>query len=215
MTKEKVSAVFIVAIAAGTILYAQGVTINLPGMNRGYSPKQPIEFSHRVHSGDLGMSCQYCHTGVDKSRHAGIPSASTCMNCHRFVTASRRQVEASRHSSQRVFCGPVSGELQKLYDAVGFDPRMLESPRERAGVPLEWIRVHSLPDFVRFDHRPHVISGVSCEHCHGPVSRMERMSQWSDLSMGWCVNCHRDVNSGRIEALRGRQASTDCSVCHY
>src|SRR5262245_29753941 len=137
------------------------------------------------------------------------------MKCHRFITASSRQREPSTQVSQGAPRASISPELKKLYDALGFDPGALECNEGSAGEPCEWIRVYSLPDFVHFDHRPHVLSGIGCEHCHGPVTRMERISQWSDLSMGWCVNCHRDVNSGRIRALRGRHASIDCSACHY
>ena len=217
MIGKKTSSIVIAAAVVGTVLYARSIDMNLPGLNQGYAPEQPIAFSHRLHSGELGMRCQYCHSGVEKSRHAGIPSASTCMNCHKFVTASskamggrQRAPEESPNPSR-----PVSQELSKLYLAFGFDPKTMEWDERRAGKPIEWIRVHSLPDFVHFDHRSHVNAGVGCERCHGPVETMERVSQWSDLTMGWCVNCHRDVTKGRIASLEGRSASIDCSVCHY
>lgn len=218
MIGKRTSTIALIAIVLGTILYARTVEMNLPGIDQGYEPSQPIAFSHRLHSGELGMRCQYCHAGVEKSRHAGIPSASTCMNCHRFVTSSWKEAKPQRESDQGMsYTGnrPVSLELKKLYDAVGYDAKRLEYDEKIPGKPIEWIRVHNLPDFVHFDHRRHVNSGVTCEHCHGPVKAMERIQQWSNLTMGWCVNCHRDVNKGLMSSLQGKSASTDCSACHY
>jgi len=197
------------AIVAGTVLYASSVDMNLPGIDQGYAPRQPIAFSHKLHGGELRIPCQYCHSGAEKSRHAGIPSPSVCMNCHRFVTGASNAPKLEGNAA------PVSEALKNLYDAVGYDPQKKEWDEKRAGKPIEWIRVHNLPDFVHFDHRPHVHAGVGCEQCHGPVGTMEKIVQWSDLSMGWCVNCHRDVNKGQIVDLHGKTVSTDCSVCHY
>jgi hypothetical protein len=138
------------------------------------------------------------------------------MNCHKFVTVSHekgggddRKVKGWEGEKRR------SEELQKLYGAVGFDPIKGEYGEEGEKRAMEWIRVHRLPDFVRFDHRRHVNAGVACQVCHGPVEGMERMVQWSSLTMGWCVNCHRDVNKGRVVSLQGKSASIDCSACHY
>jgi len=191
-------------IGLGAALYANGVRFNLPGVDRGYSPRQPIAFSHRLHAGELEMRCLYCHSAADDGRHAGIPSASVCMNCHRFVHAS---------AGPRDEAG-VSLELRKLYDATGFDP-LAGKYTGTQGKPIEWIKVHDLPDFVSFDHSRHVLAGVDCQRCHGPIESMDRVAQVGDLSMGWCVGCHRDVNAGAIPELRGRTPSTDCAVCHY
>jgi hypothetical protein len=219
--KNSVSLVMI-ATVAGAIIYGNGMEIRLPGMNQGYAPEQPIAFSHRLHAGEMTISCQYCHAGVEKSRHAGIPAASTCMNCHSFVTkpGGRLAEGGNAHGGGQRREGSASGELKKLYTAVGFDPVKGQYERGRyedgqRGKGIEWIRVHSLPDFVHFDHRSHVNAGVDCQRCHGPVERMERIVQWSSLTMGWCVNCHRDVNQGRIDGLQGKSASIDCSTCHY
>jgi hypothetical protein len=180
------------------LLVSRAAMFHLPGNQQGYEPVQPIAYSHRLHAGELQIQCQYCHFGADQSRHAGIPPAGVCMNCHRFVKATLGAVRAEDALAEKEKRAPrpvVSAELLKLYDAV-------EQRR-----PIAWTRIHSLPDFVYFDHRAHVNSGVACQQCHGPVETMERVRQASDLSMGWCVNCHR--------AAAARGASTNCSTCHY
>ena len=174
-----------------------------------------------MHAGELKISCVYCHTGADESRHAGIPSANICMNCHRHVTASWKETRRAREGRpQRVgatgLVRPVSSELKKLYDAVGYDPLRSTYDPQRQRIPrIEWIKVHDLPDFVYFDHRRHTNAGVECQRCHGPVETMDRIYQANEFTMGLCVNCHRDVNRGEIAELYGRSPSTDCAVCHY
>ena len=183
---------------------------------QGYEPEQPINYSHKVHAGDNKMDCLYCHFGAEKSRHAGIPPANVCMNCHQFVAAPLGVVKAEAEAASKEKRAPrqiVSAEIQKLYDAVGFSPNPANQPA-RAPQPIAWFRVHNLPDFVRFDHGPHITAGVACQSCHGPVETMERVKQVADLSMGWCVNCHRDANRNGIEG-KPVQASLDCVVCHY
>ncbi len=194
------------------------VNINLPGNNQGYAPVQPIEFSHRLHSGDLEIDCQYCHSDVDKSRYAGIPSASTCMNCHKFVTALRDKqiLENDRAKEQNIQPEMiVSDELQKLYTSVGFDIKIMKYDSLAVKIPIRWLQVHKLPDFVYFEHRAHITAEVNCTQCHGNVANMERIEQIEDLSMGWCINCHRDVKNGKIKELEGKKPSIDCGVCHY
>jgi len=199
-----------VLLGSGAVLYASGVRFNLPGIDRGYSPPQPIAFSHRLHCGELEMRCLYCHSAADESRQAGVPAASVCMNCHRFVhSAGHSSLEGSAAVS------PVSPELQKLYSAVGFDPATGAYDPAKVGQPIEWIKVHDLPDFVAFDHSRHVTAGLACQRCHGPVESMDRIAQVGDLTMGWCVECHRAVDAGRIPGLEGRFPSTDCGACHY
>jgi len=200
-----------VLIGTGAVLYASGLRLNLPGIDRGYSPAQPIAFSHRLHSGEMEMRCLYCHSAADEGRHAGVPAASVCMNCHRFVPAAHLP-EGGAAPDATV---PVSPELQKLYSAVGFDPATKELGTVESSGPIEWIKVHDLPDFVSFDHSRHVNGGVACQVCHGPVETMDRITQVSDLSMGWCIDCHRAVGAGRIPELDGRTPSTDCGACHY
>ncbi len=180
--------------------------LRLPGNDQGYEPDQPIAFSHRLHSGELEIDCEYCHYGVRKSRHAGIPPANLCMNCHRLVSSSFDAVleeEARALAEERDPQRVVSPELAILYAALGLDSELAPLPGA-VPRPIEWVRVHSLPDFVYFDHRPHVAADVTCESCHGLVQGMERMRQAEALSMGWCLECHRESDG----------ASTDCVTCH-
>jgi len=177
---------------------------------------QPVAFSHRLHAGELAVQCLYCHSAAEKSRRAGVPAVSVCMNCHRFVAttfgAIRQEDEVAKkenRSPRRI----VSPEIQKIYDALALDAS-LKPIASSQGKPIEWIRVHNLPDFVYFDHRRHVNAGVSCQTCHGPVETMERLLQVNDLSMGWCVNCHRDVTQNGLNGKKVN-AVTDCGVCHY
>ena len=187
-----------------------------PGNQQDYSPAQPIAFSHQLHAGKLQIACLYCHFGADTSRHAGFPAASLCMNCHRLVTSSRESVlreYAEAERARRAARPVVSEELQKLYDALGLDDKLQPDPQKQT-TPIEWVKIHNLPAFSCFDHRPHVHAGVVCQQCHGPVESMERVRQVTDLSMGWCVNCHRQSAE---TGVAGRQVrpSTDCSACHY
>jgi hypothetical protein len=186
----------------------------LPGNQEGYTPAQPIAFSHRLHAGKLEMACLYCHHGAAKSPHAGIPSSSLCMNCHRLVTASWDATRAEMDKAQMEGRLPeriVSEDLQKLYDALGLDAKLQPQPSKQAR-PIPWVKVHNLPDYTRFDHRAHLVAGVACQECHGPVETMDQIRQVKDLSMGWCVNCHKEE---RKIAERQATASTDCASCHY
>jgi hypothetical protein len=190
--------------------------VSWPGNQQGYEPVQPIAFSHQLHAGKLQVSCLYCHFGAEKSRHACFPAASLCMNCHSLVTAPREEIlrEFQRAQQARRPAQPVvSAELQKLYDALGLDDKLQPDPGKQAR-PIAWVRVHNLPAFTCFDHRPHVGAGVSCQHCHGPVETMERVRQTKDLSMGWCVRCHRETARTGVDGKHVRP-STDCSACHY
>lgn len=185
-----------------------------PGNHQGYEPVQPIAFSHRLHAGDLQISCQYCHSGAERSRHAGFPSAGLCMNCHKThalvaLDNEAKLAEKEKRSARDV----IPPELRKLFDALGLDGKLEPDPT-KTPQPVRWVRVHNLPDFAYFDHRAHIAAGVECQKCHGAVETMERVRQVEDLSMGWCVNCHREVNE---KGLKGRKvhASIDCVVCHY
>jgi len=129
--------------------------------NRGYQPDQPIPFSHRVHAGNLGLDCLYCHSNAEKSRHATVPPLATCMGCHNVVRTDREPIQA----------------MKAAYDA---------------GEAIPWVRIHSLPDHVYFSHAVHVGAGVACQECHGPIQEMEIVKQQVDLSMGWCIECHRN-----------------------
>lgn len=218
MLGKRIITVFLaVGLALALVLLFTRLAIyRLPGSQTGYEPDQPIKYSHRLHAGELGISCQYCHYGAKRSRNAGLPATSVCLNCHRFITApwgavlaENRQAEKEGRPAARL----VSGELQKVYRTLGLDDQMRRDAITLTP-PLVWAKVHNLPDFVSFDHRPHVAAGVPCQRCHGPVETMERVRQIADLSMGWCIGCHRQSSA---EGVVGRQvhAPTDCAACHY
>lgn len=144
---------------------------------KGYKPEQPIKFSHKLHAGDNEIACQYCHSSVEKSRHAGIPSVNICMNCHKGIQK-----------------GPQYGEkeIAKIYAANGFDPKKgIYDPSKKEN-PIQWIKVHNLPDHVYFNHSQHVVVGkIECTTCHGNVKEMTVAEQKSPLTMKWCIECHR------------------------
>jgi cytochrome c7-like protein len=206
----------LLAAALALSLVTLVAALRLPGDNQGYEPVQPIAYSHRLHAGELQIQCQYCHSAADKSRHAGIPSMNVCMNCHSGVTAPLAMVKAEEAAAAAAKRAPEtvrSPELQKLYDAMALDEEMLPIAG-KAQTPIAWKRIHKLPDFVYFDHRAHITATVACQTCHGPIQEMERVKQFETLSMGWCVNCHREVNE---TGVNGKQvhASIDCVTCHY
>lgn len=209
----------VLSIGLGLSLVTLGMAsrvYHLPDNHEGYEPVQPIAFSHRLHAGEIGIDCRYCHTGADKSRHAGIPAASVCMNCHKFVTAplgAIRAEEKKANEEQRKPNTVVSTELAKLYAAMGLN-ETLEPIPSADPTGIAWVKIHNLPDYVSFDHRPHVAAGVACQTCHGSVETMERVRQVENLSMGWCVNCHRQANQFGVQG-KTVKASTDCSACHY
>jgi hypothetical protein len=186
---------------------------HLPGNQQGYAPVQPIAFSHRMHAGELQISCLYCHTGAERSPHAGLPASNICMNCHRFVTAPFEVVRAEAEEAQQARRPPrriVSPEMLKLYDALGLDGQIQTDPGKPQR-PIAWLKVHNLPAYTRFDHHAHVHAGVECASCHGAVEKMDRVEQVSDLSMGWCVNCHRE----KRDAAHKPATATDCATCHH
>jgi hypothetical protein len=211
------TALLLVALAVSIGLFAAAAKdIHLPRNHQGFEPEQPIAFSHRLHAGDLAIDCLYCHTAAEKSRHAGLPPASTCMNCHKLVTASWGAIRAEDRVAKEEKRKPrtiISPELKKLYDYLGLDEELKPRP-DASPEPIPWVRVHDLPDFVYFDHRAHVSVGVECQRCHGEVESMERVRQVESLNMGWCVNCHREANEQGINGLPVR-ASLDCASCHF
>jgi hypothetical protein len=205
MSSRILTLFLIVGVAfSGVALVPKLSGYRLPGNQQGYEPKQPIAVSHRLHAGELQISCVYCHSGAEKSRHAGIPATSVCMNCHKSVTASFGTLRDDPKA--------ISPELSKLFESYGLDENMKRDSAKAKAIP--WVRVHNLPDFAYFDHRAHVVAGVACQKCHGPVETMERVRQVESLSMGWCVNCHRDAN---LHGVAGKKvnASLDCAACHY
>lgn len=175
------------------------------GVQKGYAPKQPIAYSHKKHAGDLKIDCKYCHVGVEVSKSATIPSLNICMNCHKGVQkASEGQENID-----------ISPEIQKIYTALDYHPE--KSGAEQWGPnprPVQWVRIHNLPDHAYFNHSQHVKVGkLACQTCHGPIEKMEVVQQWSTLQMGWCIDCHRNTgidvaNNNYYKALH-EKASAD------
>ncbi len=217
MSSRVLTLVLVVGLAGSVVtLFPLLGTLHLPGNQQGYEPIQPIAFSHRLHAGELQIACLYCHFGAEQSRYAGIPAASVCMNCHKFITAPLGAVRSEEELAKQQGRKPqriISPELEKLYEALALGANLQRDPH-RTPRPINWIKVDNLPDFVEFDHRPHVAAGVACQQCHGSVETMERVAQVEPFTMGWCVNCHRQANQ---TGVNGKQvyASIDCDRCHY
>lgn len=173
-------------------IFVYGISTNSfsVGYNDGYKPTQPIPFSHKLHAGNNQINCKYCHTGVERSRHATIPSLDICMNCHLSVKTN----------------SPIIQKITEKY---------------KKGESIEWQKVHLVPDFVKFNHAPHVNSGVSCTTCHGEVEKMDVVHQVKSMSMGFCVNCHRNYDNMKNKLPESKKQdssnkpSINCSTCHY
>jgi mono/diheme cytochrome c family protein len=189
------------------------------GVYDAYKPDQPIKFSHKTHAGKLAINCVYCHSGAEKGKTSGIPSANICMNCHKAISE-----------------GPLTGkaEIAKIYDAVGWNPAT--GKYEKPQHPLKWNRVHALPDFSYFNHSQHVVVGKQdCKNCHGDIASMDIAQQIAPLTMGWCIDCHRktavpgmttnpyyaDLHKKLAEKYKGqpitveKMGGLDCIKCHY
>ncbi|MEO9021075.1 MAG: c-type cytochrome [Ginsengibacter sp.] len=159
------------------------------GRQKGYQPVQPIFYSHQVHAGVNQISCLYCHGGAQDSKHASIPSVNVCMNCHMAVKEYTGE-PILREDGTTV---NANDEIQKLYQYAGWNPDT--KTYDKPGKPIEWVKIHNLPDFVYFNHSQHVKVGqIACQTCHGEIQKMSEVKQFADLSMGWCVNCHRTTN---------------------
>ena len=198
------------------------------GVDQGYKPIQPIEFSHKIHAGDNKIDCQYCHSSAKHSKTSGIPSANVCMNCHKSIAEVADNTVMGDHGKAY-----LDKEIQKLYDAVGWDKDKLEYTGET--MPIEWIRIHNLPDFAYFNHSQHVtVAGIKCQKCHGPVEEMDEVYQFSPLTMGWCIDCHRDTEVDMTEngyykkiheqlakkfgvekVTEAQMGGLECGKCHY
>jgi len=198
------------------------------GIDQGYEPIQPIHYSHKIHAGDNGIDCKYCHSSARVSKHSGIPSLNVCMNCHKSIYEVAPSTATEEYSKEF-----YDGEIQKLYDAVGWDDA--EQKYTGKTKPVKWVRIHNLPDFAYFNHSQHVsVAGLECQTCHGPVEEMEIMYQHSPLTMGWCINCHRETNvkvkdNGYYEKIHealskkygvekltaAQMGGLECGKCHY
>ena len=180
-----VSVIFLLFSSA---YYAYGYMLQV-GVDQGYMPIQPIHYSHKIHSGANQIECQYCHSSAKKSKHSGIPSLNVCMNCHQNIAEYNGEEDLEKGYTREFY----TNEIKKLYKAVGWDENSQSYTGETE--PVKWVRIHNLPDFVYFNHAQHVtVAGVDCKTCHGPVEEMEILYQHSSLTMGWCINCHRETN---------------------
>lgn len=213
------------------------------GVEEGYMPEhpsagqvaehgvQPIAFSHELHAGQNEIDCNYCHSSARHSATSGIPSANVCMNCHMYVNGSEIVDPAT---NQPKYGGERSPEIQKIYNAVGWDPETMSYIEDYEVQPIKWVRIHNLPDLAYFNHAQHVTAGqIECQECHGPVEEMEVMYQYSPLTMGWCINCHRetkvqlgngfyeDQHDALVEKYHGEDITVEdiggleCGKCHY
>ncbi len=199
------------------------------GVDKGYQPIQPIHYSHKIHAGDNGIDCKYCHYSARTSKTAGIPSLNVCMNCHENISEYNGEEDLANGYTKSFY----TAEIQKLYDAVGWDPSTREYSKEQK--PVKWVRIHNLPDFVYFNHSQHVsVAGLECQTCHGEVEKMEVLEQHATLSMGWCVDCHRTTNIkmegneyyekihselakkyGVDKLTVAQMGGLECGKCHY
>ena len=220
-----VSAIFFLLFAA---YFAYGFLMQI-GVDQGYEPVQPIHYSHRIHAGDNGIDCKYCHSAARVSKHSNIPSLNVCMNCHKTIS----EVAPETLEEGNDYGVDYNKEIDKLYTAVGWD-KATQSYTGKTQ-PVKWIRIHNLPDFVYFNHSQHVtVAGVECQTCHGPVEEMEIMYQHAPLTMGWCINCHRETNVdvkdnayyekiheelskkyGVDELTAAQMGGLECGKCHY
>lgn len=191
----------------GAFAYEEAVNI---GRTQGYAPDQPIKFSHKIHAGDNQIDCRYCHFTADYSLSGGIPSNDLCLNCHGVI---------------RTGTNSGSFEINKIHRAA------------KTGEPVRWVRIHKLPEHSFFSHAQHAnVAGIECQKCHGPVEEMHILRQHEDLSMGWCINCHREtavpfmendyyksyqklheqVKSGVLDSITASQlGGLNCMKCHY
>lgn len=179
------------------------------GIHQNYMPEQPIYFSHEIHAGNYEIDCQYCHTGAGIGKNAWVPSVNVCMNCHKAIQGIDAGGDYSAAEAEF-----YTGEIAKVRQ------------HYEEGKPIEWVRVHNLPDHAYFNHSQHVVVGkVECQTCHGPVEEMGEVYQFAQLDMGWCINCHRDTQVDQnlyeeimpdwevetVEDIGG----TNCARCHY
>jgi mono/diheme cytochrome c family protein len=233
-------------IAAGVILvtilagyWIVNGAINM-GRQQNYQPTQPIFYSHKVHAGINQINCLYCHSGAEQSRHAMIPSTNVCMNCHKQISEYTGEKD---HVLKDADGKEVNGtqQIQLLYEYAGWDPVKKSYRRDAQGnilaKPVKWAKIHNLPDHVYFNHSQHVKVGqIQCQRCHGDIQEMDEVYQAAPLSMGWCVNCHRqtevrfaennyysiyekyhkEIKAGQRDGVTVEDiGGLECQKCHY
>lgn len=221
--------VTVILLLLGSAYFAYGWMSQI-GVDQGYAPVQPIHYSHRIHAGDNAIDCKYCHSSARVSKTSGIPSLNVCMNCHKSIGEVAPETLAEGKNEYGV---DYNKEIQKLYAAVGWDEASQSYTGEAK--PVEWVRIHNLPDFAYFNHSQHVtVAGVECQKCHGPIEEMEVVEQFAPLTMGWCINCHRETNVkmegnayyekiheqlskkyGVDKLTAAQMGGLECGKCHY
>ena len=219
-----VSCIFLL-LASGFFVYGYLMQI---GVDQDYEPIQPIHYSHRIHAGSNGIDCKYCHSAARVSKNAGIPSLNVCMNCHKNINEVSDTTATPEYS--KAF---YDGEIQKLYNAVGWDKNTQKYTGKTS--PVKWVRIHNLPDFAYFNHSQHVtVAGIECQKCHGPVQTYEIQKQFAPLTMGWCIKCHRETDVkmegnkyydkihselskryGVDKLTAAQMGGIECGKCHY
>ena len=220
--------VSVILLLLSSAYFAYGYMMQI-GVDQGYMPIQPIHYSHKIHAGENQIECQYCHSSARISKHSGIPSLNVCMNCHENIADYNGEEDLEKGYTKDFY----TNEIKKLYKAVGWD----EETQSYTGdtEPVKWVRIHNLPDFVYFNHAQHVsVAGIDCQKCHGPVEEMEILYQYSPLTMGWCIDCHRESNIkvkdneyytkiheelskkyGVEELSIAQMGGLECGKCHY
>jgi len=221
LMKNKKFVFFVVLSSVITLASFGWMDLWNTGIQQGYQPVQPIKFSHQLHAGTNKIDCQFCHSGAWKSKNASIPSLNVCMNCHKYVQATEK------------YGGEISPEIGKIYAALDYDPETQKYGENTR--PVEWVRIHNLPDLAYFNHSQHVkVAGIECKKCHGPIETMEEVYQYSPLTMKWCINCHREtevkhtdnayydkVIAAHEEIKKGGKVTAavlgglECGKCHY
>ena len=223
----------ILLIIIGGYLTAKGA-IGL-GRNKDYTPVQPIFYSHKVHAGVNQINCLYCHGGSQDGKHANIPSVNVCMNCHLTINEYKGTAKLYSEVGEEV---NGTAEIQKLYKYANYTyGKPWDANKAKS---ISWVKIHNLPDHVYFNHSQHIKAGkVQCQTCHGEINKMDEVKQFADLSMGWCINCHRetkvqfkengfysiyqkyhdDLKSGKMDSTKGvtveKIGGTECQKCHY
>ena len=219
--------IVVVAFLLSSAYFSYGYLMQI-GIDQGYAPIQPIHYSHKIHAGANQIECKYCHSSARVSKHSGIPALNVCMNCHEYIADYNGEEDLENGYTKDFY----TKEIKKLHTAVGWD----EENQVYTGntQPVKWVRIHNLPDFVYFNHAQHAqVAKVECQTCHGPVEEMEIMYQYSPLTMGWCIDCHRESNVDKnneyyqkvhdelskkygVEELTVAQlGGIECAKCHY
>jgi len=236
--KTYIAMASIVFFVFGGYMVAKGA-IGL-GRQKEYQPEQPIYYSHKVHAGINQISCLYCHGSAWDSKHASIPSVNVCMNCHKSITTYEKGPKLYDEAGNEI---NGTAEIAKLYQYAGFDPNNAAKwDPSMIKKPIAWEKIHNLPDHVYFNHSQHIRAGnVQCQSCHGEITAMDEVKQVSELSMGWCINCHRetkvnfnydstkgnkyysiyekfhnDFKSGKMDSITVKDiGGLECQKCHY